>query len=87
MKSTLAVLVLNEIEAIQQVLPQIAADNSRFTNTGINALLQYHEVHEFNASNVSTNITPEDGNYQSTIPIQLSFSVKPSAWPAGMKTV
>ena len=75
------------LSIIQQVLPQIASDNSLFTSTGINALLAYHQVSEFWARDISTNIVPEDGNYQSTIPVEIAFSVNPAAWPAGMITV
>jgi hypothetical protein len=75
------------LSIIQQVLPQIAADNSLFTSTGINALLACHQVSEFWARDISTNIVPEDGNYQSTIPVEIAFSVNPTTWPAGMQTV
>jgi hypothetical protein len=75
------------LSIIQQVLPQISADNSLFTSTGINDLLDHYQVSEFWARNISTNIIPEDGNYQSTIPVEIAFSVNPTAWPAGMITV
>ena len=75
------------LSIIQQVLPPITADNSSFTAGGINALLTYHQASEFWARDISTNIVPEDGNYQSTIPVEIAFSVNPAAWPAGMITV
>ena len=75
------------LSIIPQVAPQVKLDNSGFTLTGINALLDHYQVSEFWASNISTNIVPEDGNYQSTIPIEIAFSVNPSTWPAGMVTV
>jgi hypothetical protein len=72
---------------IPQVLGVITPDNSQFPITGINSLLKYHQVAEFWARDVSTSITPEEGNYQSEIPVELSFSVLPTVWPAGMQTV
>lgn len=69
---------------IPQVLGQIAADNSTFATTGINALLTYHQVSEFFAKDISTSITPTEGNYQSAITVELAFGVNPTAWPAGM---
>jgi hypothetical protein len=72
---------------IPQVLGKIAADNSTFATTGINALLTYHQVSEFYAKDISTSVTPADGNYQSAITVELAFGVPPSAWPAGMQSV
>lgn len=72
---------------INQVMPAIAADNSLFPTTGVNPLLNYHEVSEFWMQNVSTDVVAIEGAYVSMIPVQLAFSVKPDAWPAGMLTV
>ena len=72
---------------IQEIIGQIAADNSLFATTGVNPFLAYHQVGQFYATNTSTDIGTEDGAYQSTIPVALNFSVKPTAWPAGMQTV
>ena len=72
---------------IPTVLGQIAPDGSLFATTGINALLNYHQVSEFWTRNTSTDVQPGDSAYLSAIPIQLAFGVLPSAWPAGMQTV
>ena len=72
---------------IPMVLGQIAPDNSLFATTGINALLANFQVSEFWARNWTSDITPAEGAYMSLIPVELAFSVNPSAWPAGMVTV
>ena len=72
---------------IPQVIGQVAADNSLFATTGINALLTNFQVSEFWSRNCSTAVTPMNGAYVSQIPVELTFSVKPSAWPIGMITV
>jgi hypothetical protein len=71
---------------VPQIQPAIAVDNSAFGSTGINAILQTHQVSEFYADSQNTTIIPEEGTYRSTVNIKLAFSVLPSAWPAGMKT-
>lgn len=79
---------------LPQVLPRLVVDNSLsvttdalFATTGINALLTYHQVSEFYAKDISTTVSPEDGNYQSAITVELAFSVKTSAWPENMATL
>ncbi len=74
--------------AVLAIIPQIlgAVTVTDFPNTGINALLNYHQVSEFYSRDASTSVTPEDGSYQSAISVELAFSVKPTAWPAGMLT-
>lgn len=67
---------------IPQVIGQIAADNSLFAATGINALLTNFQVSEFWARNCSTDATPIEGAYVSQIPVELAFSVPPTAWSA-----
>lgn len=71
---------------IPMVLAQLVPDGSQFASTGINALLQYHEVSEFWSRNVSTEVAPAEGAYMSMIPVELAFNAKNSAWPAGMIT-
>ena len=71
------------------IIPQVlgAVTVTDFPNTGANAILQYHQISQFDAHDISTAITPAEGNYQSTIPVNLAFSVKPTAFPAGMITL
>lgn len=71
---------------VPQIMPQIVADNSLFATTGINAVLQYHQVSQFYVPDLTTTVSPEEGAYQSILPIKIAFSVKPAAWPAGMIT-
>ncbi len=68
---------------IPQIMPQVVADNSTFATTGINALLANFQVSEFWARNCSTEVAVVAGAYMSLIPVELAFSVPPSAWPAG----
>jgi hypothetical protein len=74
--------------AVLAIIPQVlgAVTVTDFPNTGINALLAYHQVSEFYSSDASTSVTPEDGNYQSAITVKLAFSVRPDKWPSGMLT-
>lgn len=69
---------------LPQLQPQVVADGSAIANTGLNALLQYHEIGQFAMSAQDTVIKPEEGTYVSTIPIKLTFAVRETAWPAGM---
>jgi hypothetical protein len=71
------------------IIPQmtiVSADGSAFAAGGINARLQYHQVSELWVKDNTTTVVPQEGNYQSTINLQLAFSVLPTAWPAGMQT-
>ena len=75
--------------AVLAIIPQlitISADGTLYPGGGINALLAYHQVSEFFARSVTTDVVPAEGAYMSTIPVQLAFNVLPSAWPAGMQT-
>ena len=67
---------------IPQVMPQVIEDNSLFATTGINALLTNFQVSEFWSRNCSTEVVKESGAYVSLIPVELAFSIPPSAWPA-----
>ena len=66
---------------IPQVIGQITDDNSTFATTGINALLTNFQVSEFWSRNASTEVVKESGAYCSLIPVELAFSVPPTAWP------
>ena len=68
---------------IPQVIGKVSADNSAFGTTGINALLTNFQVAEFWSRNASTEVQREIGAYCSLIPVEVTFSVPPSAWPAG----
>lgn len=70
------------------IIPQVmgAVTVTDFPNTGANALLQYHQISQFDPVDISTTIVPEDGNYQSQIPVSIAFNIKPTAFPAGMIT-
>ena len=68
---------------IPQVIGKVSADNSSFGTTGVNALLTSFQVSEFWTRNCSTEVIKESGAYVSLIPVELAFSVPPSAWPAG----
>ena len=76
----LRALVLALIPACQ---PNISPDNSLTSSTGLNSILQYHEVGLFQAQNASTTITPQEGYFRSDLQVNLQFSVRRNQWPAG----
>ena len=64
----------------------ISQDGTLFAAGGINQYLKLHQVSEFWSRNASTDVVPADGAYMSLLPVELAFSVLPSAWPIGMQT-
>ena len=71
--------------AVLAILPQLqpvpVPDGSGVAAGGVNGFLQYHEVGQLAPSDLTTHITPEDGNYHSPINVALTFSVRATAWP------
>jgi hypothetical protein len=70
---------------IPQLQPLPTPDGSGIAQGGVNKFLQYHEVGLFALADASTHITPEDGNYNSPINVNITFSVRASAWPGGIQ--
>jgi hypothetical protein len=71
---------------IPQLQPLPTPDGSGISQGGVNKYLQYHEMGQFAMADASTHITPEDGNYNSPINVNITFSVRASAWPGGTTT-
>lgn len=77
--------------AVMAIIPQLQP-NPTVTNlsgvgsTGVNTFLQYHEVGLFAMQLGNTSITPQSGYYVSTLTVNLTFSVRATAWPGGTQT-
>ncbi len=72
--------------AVLAIIPQMQPltfpeDGSLLATTGLNGYLITHEIGQIAAGNVSTHIMPSEGNYQSEIPCNLTFSVRENKWP------
>lgn len=69
--------------AIQFLTPQITADGSQIATTGVNALLEFHQLAAIEIAPASTFIdTSESGYYVSNLDTQISFSILPAKYPA-----
>lgn len=66
--------------------PLLTGDLANVGKTGINVFLKYHEVGQFAMQSGDTNITPQQGYYMSTLAVNLTFSVRATAWPGGTLT-
>jgi len=66
---------------VPQVMPQIVADNSLFSTTGINALLTNFQVSKFFTLDLSTEPNVTQGFYGTVIPVEMEFSTPTRLWP------
>lgn len=71
---------------VTAILPQMQPIESNVGATGLNAFLPLHEVGLFSMQSGDTSITPQKGFYMSTLSVNLSFSVRATAWPGGTLT-
>lgn len=72
--------------AVIAILPQLQPLPTSIGVSGINKLLQYHEVGQFAMNSGDTAITPANGYYLSMLTVNLTFSVRATAWPGGTLT-
>jgi len=68
------------------ILPQCQPNPDAIGTTGLNQFLQYHELATFAMQAGDTAITPEKGYYMSMLTVNLTFSVRATAWPGGTLT-
>jgi hypothetical protein len=69
------------LSIIPMCQPTFQADGSGIPAGGVNQYLKYHEVGLFQIQNGATTITPQENMYRTDFPINLTFSVRESAWP------
>ena len=60
--------------------PTYQPDGTGITAGGLNGILQYHQVGQFEWQNEATTITPQEGYYRSNVQVNLTFSVKVAVW-------
>lgn len=77
---SLRTAVLAILPALQ---PCVVPDGSAIATSGVNGLLQFHQVGMIQPTNLSTTIVLQDGYYRSDINCLCTFSVKATAWPGG----
>jgi len=54
--------------------------------TGLNSLLQYHELGRIEVESQNTQVSAIDDSYFSPLTVNLTFSVRANAWPGGTLT-
>jgi hypothetical protein len=73
--------------SVLAIIPQLQPNpTGNISNTGVNAYLANHEIGKLAIVNADTSITPAEGYYLSTVTINLTLSVRPTAWPGGLYT-
>jgi hypothetical protein len=71
---------------VASLIPRVGPQPANIAGSGVNALLKWHQVGLFELATGDTAITPAEGFYLSTWPVNLTFSVNPGAWPGGTLT-
>jgi hypothetical protein len=67
---------------IPQLQPTYEADGSGLAAGGVNQYLEFHEVAALSLASLNTDIMAGQGYYLSTIPVNYTFGIRPTKWPA-----
>jgi hypothetical protein len=66
--------------------PNLNPGGTLIQTTGLNSILQFHEVGTLKIQNEDTKVQAQAGYYRSDISTNLTFSARVNAWPGGLQT-